>query len=92
MKTITAFYLNGCPYCRNARAAIQELIEENPVYGTVPVEWYEETEHPDVVKGHSYYYVPSMFIGTERFYEAQPGQSYDEIKGHVRAVLDQAIR
>jgi glutaredoxin len=92
MKTITAFYLNGCPYCRNAKAALQELIQEHPAYSKVPVEWYEETEHPEVVQGHSYYYVPSLFIGTEKLYEAQPGQTYDEIKGYVRSALEKALQ
>lgn len=92
MKTITAFYMNGCPYCRNAKAAIQELTQENPTYGDVPIEWYEETEHPEVVKGHSYYYVPSLFIGDEKLYEAQPGQNYDTIKEHVKHALDKALQ
>lgn len=91
MKEITAFYLNGCPYCRGAKEALAELVSENPAYGEVPVHWYEESESPDVVQGHSYYYVPSMFIGTEKLYEAQPGQSYDEIKSHVKAALDAAM-
>lgn len=91
MKEITAFYLNGCPYCRNAKAALAELVSENPAYGEVPVHWYEESESPDVVQGHSYYYVPSMFIGAEKLYEAQPGQSYDEIKSHVKVALDAAM-
>jgi glutaredoxin len=92
MKTITAFYLNGCPYCRNARAALKELIQENPIYETVPFEWYEETEHPEMVKGHSYYYVPSLFIETEKLYEAQPGQNYDTIKSYIKMALDQALQ
>ncbi|WP_301861171.1 glutaredoxin [uncultured Megasphaera sp.] len=91
MKEITAFYLNGCPYCKGAREAVQELIAENPAYGTVPVMWYEESEQPEAVQGHSYYYVPSLFIGKEKLYEAQPGQSYDEIKAHVKAALDAAL-
>ncbi len=91
MKEITAFYLNGCPYCRNARLAIQELISEDSRYASVPVCWYEETEHPEAVKGHAYYYVPSLFIGAEKLYEAQPGQSYDEIKIHVKAALEAAM-
>ncbi|MCH4167207.1 MAG: glutaredoxin [Megasphaera sp.] len=92
MKTITAFYLNGCPYCRNAKAALQELIQEEPAYSKVPVEWYEETEHPEAVKGHSYYYVPSLFIDDEKVYEAQPGQNYDTIKGYVKQALDKALQ
>ena len=43
------------------------------------------------LNGCPYYYVPSMFIGTEKLYEAQPGQSYDEIKSHVKAALDAAM-
>ena len=84
MKNITAFYMNGCPYCKGAK--------ENPAYRQVAVDWYEESEHPEVVQGHSYYYVPSMFIGTEKLYEAQPGQSYDDIKAHVKAALDAALK
>ena len=30
MKNITAFYMNGCPYCKGAKEALAELIEENP--------------------------------------------------------------
>jgi glutaredoxin len=91
MKPITAFYLTHCPYCRNAKAALEELITENQVYGTVPITWYEESENPDAVKGHTYYYVPSLFIGHEKLYEAQPGQTYEEIKKHVKAALDKAL-
>ena len=92
MKEITAFYLHECPYCHKAKLAVQELIGENPAYGSVPIHWYEESENPEVVQGHSYYYVPSLFIGAEKLYEAQPGQSYDEIKQHVKAALDAALQ
>ena len=84
--------MNGCPYCKGAKEALAELIEENPAYRQVAVDWYEESEHPEVVQGHSYYYVPSMFIGMEKLYEAQPGQSYDDIKAHVKAALDAALK
>ena len=92
MKTITAFYLYECPYCRNAKAALQELVQEDPEYGKVSVEWFEETEHPELLSGHPHYYVPSLFIGSEKLYEAQPGQDYDTIKGHVRSALDRALQ
>ena len=92
MQKIIGLYLNGCTYCKNARLSIEELIKENPEYGKVPVEWYEETEHPEISKQFSYYYVPSLFIGQEKLYEAQPGQSYDEIKAHVKATFDAALK
>jgi hypothetical protein len=35
--------------------------------------------------------VPSLFIGREKLYEAQPGQSYEEIKKYVKTALDKAL-
>ena len=44
MEQIELFYLTYCPYCVNARKAIEELKEENPVYQSIRVRWIEETE------------------------------------------------
>ena len=92
MKKITAFYMTGCPYCANARQALKELTAENPSYGQVEIEWVEETQNPDIVKGHEYYYDPSMFDGFKKLYEAHPGESYGETKENVRRVLDYALQ
>ena len=32
MKELEIFYLTSCPYCINARKAIDELTAENPAY------------------------------------------------------------
>ena len=92
MKKITAFYLTGCPYCANARQALQDLIAENPEYGKVEIDWIEETQNPDLVAGHQKYYDPSMFDGFHKLYEAQPGESFEETKANVRRVLDYALK
>ena len=89
-KKITFFYLEGCPYCRNANKAIEELIRETPVYGDVAIERINEQDPPEGLSGYDYYYVPSMFIGKEKIYEAQPGQQYDVIKEHVKEVFEKA--
>ena len=89
-KKITFFYMNGCPYCRNANIAIDELIQENPEYGDIEIERIDEQNPPAGLTGYDYYYVPSMFISKEKIYEAQPGQQYEEIKEHVREVLERA--
>ena len=89
-KKITYFYMNGCPYCRNANIAIDELIQENPEYGDIEIERIDEQNPPAGLTGYDYYYVPSMFISKEKIYEAQPGQQYEEIKEHVREVLERA--
>ena len=44
MKEIELFYLKTCPYCRNAKRAIDELIEENPAYADIQIDWIEESE------------------------------------------------
>lgn len=91
-KKITLFYMNGCPYCRNANKAIDELILENPEYGNVEVERIDEQNPPTGLSRYDYYYVPSMFIGKEKIYEARPGQQYDEIKENVRKVFEEALK
>ena len=91
MKNVTILHLNGCPYCRSARRALQALAAESPAYAAVPVEWVEETEQPERTQGLDYWYVPSVFVGGEKLYEAHPGDSYDTILTHLRAALDAAL-
>ncbi len=91
-KKITYFYMVGCPYCRNANIAIDELIKEHPEYADVAIERIDENDWPAGMMGYNYYYVPSMFVGKEKVYEAHPGQQYDEIKAAVKKVFDRAIQ
>ena len=84
MQKITFFYLHYCPYCRKAEQAFEELKQENPAYGAVEIDAYEETEHPDVVSRYDFYYAPTLYVGKEKIYEAHPGDDYGTIKAHVR--------
>ena len=61
MKKITAFVMQGCPYCRSAQKAYNELAKQ-PQYANIEFEWIDESEHPERVKGHDYYYCPSFFV------------------------------
>ena len=54
MKQIELFYLKSCPYCRNAKKAIGELTEENPVYADIRIEWIEESEQPEIAEERDY--------------------------------------
>ena len=92
MKKLTVFYLEGCPYCRKAVKAVKELWAENPAWARLDMEWIEESDHPEISKNYDYYYVPTMFIGNAKHYEARPGESFEECKGHVKEVLDEALR
>ena len=91
MKEILYFYLNGCPYCRNANKAIEALTAEDPRYASVKIERVEENAHPEIADRYDYYRVPTMFIDGEKLYEAKPGQGYEEIKVNVKRVLEAAL-
>ncbi|MCH5281162.1 MAG: thioredoxin family protein [Lachnospiraceae bacterium] len=91
MKEITLFYLEDCPYCHNARRALKELIEENPGYGEVNVDWIEENHHPELLGKYDYYYVPSIFVDHKKLYEAHPSESYESCKANVKAALDAVL-
>ena len=91
MKDVKLFVLNGCPYCRQAFDALEELKAENAAYKDVPLHVYEEYKDADVVAKHDYYYAPTMYIGDEKLYEAHPGESYAECRAQVKKVLDQAL-
>ena len=90
MQKITMFYMQGCPYCAQANRALGELAEEDPSYGQIEIEKIDEDAHPDVANQYDYYNVPAMFIGSRKLYEAHPGESYEECRAHVKAVLDAA--
>ena len=91
MKGIKLFYLTHCPYCIQARKVIDDLISADSKYGDIEIEWIEESQHPDIADQYDYYYVPTMFIGDEKIYEAHPGQTYEEIGEAVKNVFDKAL-
>lgn len=91
MKKLTLFYLADCPYCHNARRALQELVKENPAYGEVETDWIEESERPDIAGQYDYYYVPTVFLGKDKLYEAHPSESYADCKKKLQKVLDAVL-
>lgn len=91
MKEVKLFYLEDCPYCHNARRALSELAEENPVYGKVSIEWVEESRKPDLAQQYDYYYVPAIFAGDKKLYEAHPSESYEDCMKSVKAALDAVL-
>ena len=90
MKKLTLFYLEGCPYCVRAKRALQELREENPAYGDYSIEWIEESRQPALADRYDYYYVPALYDGETKLYEADPSQDYASIRASLRAALDAA--
>lgn len=90
MKTLTMIEMAGCPYCANAHRAINALKAEGGAYADVPVEYIDENAEPERTKPYAgmYYYVPSLFVGGEKYYEAQPGNDYETILAAVRVAFD----
>ena len=91
MNKITLFYLVGCPYCDNAKKALTELVRENPAYGEVQIDWIEESRQPALAEQYDYYYVPTVYDGQTKLYEASPSESYDDCKANLKAALDTVI-
>ena len=91
MQQIELFYLKSCPYCRNAKKAIDELTAENPAYGDVGITWIEESEQPEIADARDYYSVPAIFWNGEKLYEAHFTHSYDTIRESIRAAFDRVL-
>ena len=91
MKKIVCFYLKGCPYCQKAVKAFKELQVENSAWKNISVEWVEEeTQTPAELKNFDYYYVPTIYVGEEKIYEANPADDYAKIKSEVKKALELA--
>ena len=91
VKKVTAFYLEGCPYCKQAREALKELEGEKAEYSSVNIEWVEENQHPEISEKYDYYHVPAMFVDGVKVYEAHRGEKYEECRENVRRVLEEAL-
>ena len=91
MKKVTFFYLEACPYCKNARRAMDELKAGDARYRAIEMDWVEESERPEVAERYDYYSVPTMFIGSEKLYEAHKGEEYEECKANVKRVFEAAL-
>ncbi len=91
-KKLTILHLDNCPYCRKARCALEELQAENSAYRGVMVEWIEEERESESASRYTdYYYVPTIYAGGQKLYEAHPGDDYDKIKSEVKKALDATV-
>ena len=52
------------------------------------MDWVEESEQLELANSYDYYYVPTIFDGEKKLYEADPSQSYADIKQSIKAALD----
>ncbi len=91
-KELTMFYMDGCPYCRQAEKAIEELKRSNIAYQNVTINHINENRSPEIADQYDYYYVPTFFLRKEKLYEARPGESYTECKANVKNCFERALQ
>ncbi|NLD10522.1 MAG: thioredoxin family protein [Clostridiales bacterium] len=80
---LTFFYLPLCPYCKQARKVMAELMAEHPEYKAVELDEVNEITNPGVVKNYDYYHVPCFFNGEQKLYEADPNDPEDVVKSKL---------
>ena len=90
MEKLTIFYLEGCPYCRNAMRAAKEL-EAELGFDADWLEWIEERKNAALADRYDYYRVPSVFWGERKLYECSPADDYDAIKQNLKRAFAQAL-
>ena len=90
MEKLTIFYLEGCPYCRNAMRAVKEL-EAELGFDADRLEWVEERKNATLADRYDYYRVPSVFWGERKLYECSPADDYDAIKQNLKRAFAQAL-
>ena len=88
MKDLKIFYFPTCPYCKKAKQAVEELQEENPRCREIGINWINEHVDTELADRYDYYYVPTVFYGDEKLYEASPAHSYEDIRENIRRAFD----
>ena len=88
---IDLYHLTNCPYCIHAANALKELAKEDPAYAQVEVNWIEESTVKEFPAYADYYYVPTVYFGEKKLYEAQPGQDYETVKANMKRALDEVL-
>ncbi|MGI6679178.1 MAG: thioredoxin family protein [Dehalobacterium sp.] len=86
MKTILMFMIESCPHCQNAFRWMEELKNENPAYGDIPLKVVDENIEADLARQYDYYYVPTYFVDDIKVHEGVP------TKELVRNVFETALK
>lgn len=62
MKKVTWFYMNGCPYCRNANKAYEDILNDHPEYKAIEIKKINEVQEAALADTYDYYYVPTFYV------------------------------
>ncbi|MFA7664294.1 MAG: thioredoxin family protein [Clostridia bacterium] len=86
MKEITYFYLQGCPYCKQADRLIEELCKEDPKYLKIKINRIEERENRAYSNSFDYFYVPCLWIEKKKIHEGPATK--ESIKKALESALE----
>ena len=86
MKKLLMMMQETCPYCRKARAFMDELRAENPEYAGIDVKMVDENMEAQFADSLDYYYVPTYYVDGRKIHEGAVS------KDDVRAVFDAALK
>ena len=79
------FTMESCPYCKNARKWMNEIIESGDKYKEIPLTIIDEVEKPELAATFDYYFVPTYYIDEKKVHEG--AASFDIVK----KVFDDAL-
>jgi glutaredoxin len=85
MKKILMFELAYCPYCREAKRFMEEILAEHPEYAAIEVEHVDEGRERARAMKFDYYYVPTYYVDGVKVHEGA------STKSAVEAVYRQAF-
>lgn len=72
MRTLTYFFIPGCPYCAQAKQYMHEIFLEHPEYRNIPIREIDETRQPELANFYDYYYTPCFFLEGRKIMEGIP--------------------
>ena len=90
MREIVVLELSNCPYCRQLERILEDW-KDRPELKDVTFRWVDERKHPEISGRYSYYYVPSLFLGDRKLYEADPSHSEPVMRKLLEKQLLEAL-
>lgn len=85
MKPILLFILKNCPHCKRALQWQNELIAENPVFSSIPLEIVDEREQSARARSYNYFLVPTYYVDGVKVHEGIAS------KQKIKEILDAAL-
>ena len=85
MQEITMFHMKTCPYCVKAKGFIETLLQENPKYGEIKINYIDEQVEVELANSYDYYYVPTFYVNGEKLHEG--AATLEDVREVFKAAL-----